>query len=95
MAKSTSKNTKLVTVKKIICSAVPEASVELKKEIPDVRHLKLQPYFRDNSLSNSPVPMLRICGKWFAGAGFGVDDYVSVTVMKGLLVIRRQSVDKK
>jgi hypothetical protein len=44
------------------------------------------------------VPQLRLCGDWLEAAGFSPEEYVSVTVMPDLLIIRsskpRKEIDK-
>ena len=47
------------------------------------------------SYNHKKVPELRLCGNWLEKAGFSPENYVSVTVMDGLLVIRSTAtVDK-
>ena len=61
----------------------------LKKEKTQLRYLKLKEFYLPRSSKNQRiVPELRLCGKWFEEAGFIPLNYVSVTVMDGLLVIR-------
>jgi hypothetical protein len=95
----TEKNASKVTcerasIKKIISGRQEEVSIQLKQENPAVRYLKLQPFYREvrTSFFNRPpakiVPELRLCGNWLEKAGFLPGEYVSVTVMDGLLVIR-------
>jgi toxic protein SymE len=79
------------TFKRVIQKQIEEESVTLLAEEPKVRYLKLQPFYRESSTFCSPakiVPELRLCGKWLEAAGFLPKEYVSVTVMDGLLVIR-------
>jgi toxic protein SymE len=79
------------TFKRVIHKQIEEESVILRAEVPKVRYLKLQPFYRESSTFCSPakiVPELRLCGKWLEAAGFLPKEYVSVTVMDGLLVIR-------
>ena len=66
-----------------------EISVTLRKENTQVRYLRLKRFHVPNSGAILKiVPELRIYGKWFQEAGFNALDYVSVTVMDGLLIIR-------
>ena len=80
------------TFKKVICKQgiVEEKSVTLYAEEPTVRYLKLQPFYRFSRTNSShkKVPELRLCGNWLEQAGFLPENYVSVTVMDGLLLIR-------
>jgi hypothetical protein len=79
------------TFKKVIRLQQEEISIQLKREEPKVRYLKLQSFFRESPTFCSPakiVPELRLCGNWLEKAGFLPKKYVSVTVMDGLLVIR-------
>jgi len=80
------------TFKKVIRKQeIKEESVTLRAEEPKVRYLKLQPFYRQpriKSNRNKIVPELRLCGNWLEKAGFSPENYVSVTVMDGLLVIR-------
>ena len=79
------------TFKRVIQKQIEEESVILHAEVPKVRYLKLQPFYRESSTVCSPakiVPELRLCGNWLQAAGFLPKEYVSVTVMDRLLVIR-------
>ncbi len=80
-----------------LVTVVKEKAVYLKKETPAVRHLKVQPFYRQYRLASGErtqiVPELKLCGQWLAEAGFEPDSYVSVTVMNGLLVIRCMEVE--
>jgi hypothetical protein len=76
------------TFKKVIRKATEEESVNFRVEEPKVRYLKLQPFFRRTTYSSKTVPELRLRGNWLEQAGFSLDNYVSVTVMNGLLIIR-------
>jgi len=70
---------------------IKEKSVTLFVEEPTVRYLKLHPFYRQsltNNYGHKRVPELRLCGNWLERAGFLPENYVSVTVMDGLLVIR-------
>lgn len=67
--------------------------VELKLEEPRVRYLKLQPFHRERKIDFHnckvwKVPELRLCGNWLEAAGFSPEEYVSVTVAKGVMIIR-------
>jgi hypothetical protein len=90
--KKQTKGTKpVLTFKRVIQKQIEEESVTLRAEEPKVRYLKLQPFYRESPTFCSPakiVPELRLCGNWLKAAGFLPEEYVSVTVMDGLLVIR-------
>ena len=91
--KKQSKEVKLIsTFKKVIRKQeiIQEESVTLRAEEPTVRYLKLQPLYRQSQTDcgHKKVPELRLCGNWLEQAGFLPENYVSVTVMDGLLVIR-------
>ncbi|MDR2920146.1 MAG: type I toxin-antitoxin system SymE family toxin [Tannerella sp.] len=83
------------TFKKVIRKAIEEESVNLRVEEPTVRYLKLQPFFRQTTYSYKTVPELRLRGNWLEQAGFSLDNYVSVTVMDGLLIIRSAETEDK
>lgn len=93
---STEKNSKKEakspsTFKKVIRPQRNEVSVQLKCEEPKVRYLKLKEFYRSfktNANGVKIVPELRLCGNWLEKAGFSPNDYVSVTVMDKLLIIR-------
>ena len=77
------------TIKKVVQKAITEKSVTLRAEEPRVRYLKLKEFHREGTYRNRKiVPELRLCGNWLERAGFCVQEYVSVTVMDGLLIIR-------
>ena len=79
----------VAAIKKVQQKAVMENSVTLKQEKTQVRYLKLKSFYLPRSSKKQKiVPELRLCGKWFQEAGFNPLDYVSVTVMNGLLIIR-------
>jgi len=72
---------------------IKEKSITLCAEEPKVRYLKLLPFYRQSQTNccykgYKKVPVLRLCGQWLEKAGFLPENYVSVTVMDGLLVIR-------
>jgi len=69
---------------------IEEKSVTLTSEEPKVRYLKLQPFYRQSQVNygHKKVPELRLCGNWLEKAGFSPENYVSVTVMDRLLVVR-------
>src|ERR1700754_1805249 len=83
------------TVKKVIVKNRDEVAINLKVEEPKVRYLKMRAFFRESSwgfFDQSPpeiLPELRLKGNWLENAGFSPDDYVSVTAMTDLLIIRR------
>ena len=79
-----------LTFKKVIRPRQDEISIKLKCEEPKVRYLKLQPFYRQSQANcgYKRVPELRLCGNWLEEAGFSPENYVSVTIMNGLLVIR-------
>jgi len=78
------------TLKKVIRPQQDEISVLLKREEPRVRYLKLYPFYRESKLNPKIkiVPELRLCGNWLENAGFSPTNYVSVTIMDKLLIIR-------
>ena len=87
------KNQQEATYKKVIRPQQDEISVLLKREEPRVRYLKLYPFSRESKSNHfNPkrkiVPELRLCGNWLENAGFSPTNYVSVTVMDKLLIIR-------
>ncbi|NCE71865.1 SymE family type I addiction module toxin [Odoribacter sp. Z80] len=73
-------------LRKVISPTVTEVAVEIKTETPEVHYLKVQGLFEEG---RKEVPFLRLKGKWMREAGIVEDSYVSVTVMEGLLLIRR------
>ena len=87
------------TFKKVIRKQeITEESVTLRAEEPRVRYLKLQPFYRQpriKSYRSKIVPELRLCGNWLENAGFSPKNYVSVTIMDGLLVIRSTTIVEK
>lgn len=77
------------SIKKVIRPKRDEVSIELRTEQPEVRYLKLHPFYRQTgSAVNRIVPTLKLCGCWLRDAGFNPDEYVSVTIMNGLLIIK-------
>ncbi len=77
------------TFKKVIRKQeLIEEVVILRAEEPKVRYLKLHPLYHQPNATRKIVPELRLCGNWLEKAGFLPCNYVSVTVMDGLLVIR-------
>ena len=91
--KKQSKEVKLTsTFKRVIRKRefIEEKSVTLCAEEPKVRYLKLQPFYRQSQVNygHKKVPELRLCGNWLEKAGFSPENYVSVTVMDRLLVVR-------
>lgn len=80
------KTVKKVLRKKIV---IPEKSVRVRAEKPQIRYMKLQELCRPLKYGEqSRVPELRLRGNWLRKAGFETKQYVSVTVMEGLLVVR-------
>ena len=73
-------------LRKVISPAVAEVAVEIRTELPEVHYLKVQGLLEEG---RKEVPILRLKGKWMREAGIVEDSYVSVTVMEGLLLIRR------
>ena len=73
-------------LRKVISPAVAEVAVEIRTEMPEVHYLKGQGLLEEG---RKEVPILRLKGKWMREAGIVEDSYVSVTVMEGLLLIRR------
>ena len=73
-------------LRKVISPAVAEVAVEIRTETPEVHYLKVQSLLEEG---RKEVPFLRLKGKWMREAGIVEDSYVSVTVMEGLLLIRR------
>lgn len=73
-------------LRKVISPAVAEVAVEIRTEMPEVHYLKVQGLLEEG---RKEVPILRLNGKWMREAGIVEDSYVSVTVMEGLLLIRR------
>lgn len=93
--KSRKKANKATTIKKVLSKKKDEISIHLKQETLAVRYLKVQPFYPvtgeyklHGTLPGQIVSQLRLCGKWLKSAGFHPNDYVSVTIMDGLLVIR-------
>ena len=86
----TEKNQQEMTIKKVIRPQQDEISVLLKREEPRVRYLKLYQFYRETKFTQKikVVPELRLCGNWLENAGFSPTNYVSVTVMDKLLIIR-------
>ncbi|MDR1678642.1 MAG: type I toxin-antitoxin system SymE family toxin [Prevotellaceae bacterium] len=78
------------TFKRVIQKQIEEESVTLRAEEPKVRYIKLQPFYRRLTGWNysKVVSHLRLCGNWLEAAGFHAEEYVSVTVMSGLMIIR-------
>ena len=73
-------------LRKVISPAVAEVAVEIRTEMPEVHYRKVQGLLEEG---RKEVPILRVKGKWMREAGIVEDSYVSVTVMEGLLLIRR------
>lgn len=77
-----------LTVKKVIHPQQDGASTQLKAEKHEVRYLKLKCFYRTLGPDARIVPDLHLCGGWLEKAGFIASNYVSVTVMDKLLIIR-------
>ena len=73
-------------LRKVISPAVAEVAVEIRTETPEVHDLKVKVYLRKEERK---FPFLQLKGKWMREAGIVEDSYVSVTVMEGVLLIRR------
>ncbi len=73
-------------LKRVVRPAVSKVAVEIRRETPEVHYLKVQGLFEEG---RKEVPFLHLKGKWMREAGIVEDSYVSVTVMEGLLLIRR------
>lgn len=73
-------------LRRVISPATAEVAVEIRTETPEVHYLKVQGLVEEG---RAEVPFLRLKGKWMREAGIVEDSYVSVTVMEGLLLIRR------
>ena len=72
-------------LRKVISPAVAEVAVEIRTETPEVHDLKVKVYLRKEERKF----LLQLKGKWMREAGIVEDSYVSVTVMEGVLLIRR------
>ena len=81
------------TIKKVLHREVEE-SITLKAEQPQIRYLKLNTIYRPGFQTPKIVPELRLCGNWLEQAGFEPSEYVTVTVMNGLLIIRNAALEK-
>lgn len=73
-------------MRKVISPAVAEVAVEIRTETPEVHDLKVKVYLRKEERK---FLFLQLKGKWMREAGIVEDSYVSVTVMEGVLLIRR------
>lgn len=73
-------------LRKVISPAKAEVAVEIRTETAEVHYLKVQSSIEKG---RKEVPFVRLKGKWIREAGIVKDAYVSVTVMEGLLLIRR------
>jgi len=72
-------------LRRVICPATAEVAVKIRKETPEVHYLKVQPLCEEG---RKEVPVLRLKGMWLREAGIVQNQYVSVTVLEGLLLIR-------
>lgn len=62
----------------------------LKEIEHHTRHIRLQPSYRKNTWGKTNVTSkLLLCGNWLEKAGFYADDYVSIIVREGILIIQR------
>jgi hypothetical protein len=81
-------------VRKVFAPAREAVTVDLQAEEPKVRYLKMRAFFRESSwgfFDQSPpeiLPVLQLKENCLEDAGFSPDGYVSVTALKGLLIIR-------
>lgn len=55
---------------------------------PDVRSLAISKKIRVNRYSRSTAPEIRLCGTWLEELGFCHGQRVTVTTVKGFMVIR-------
>ena len=78
------------TCKKVITPSVAEESVTLMSSAPKVRYLKVEPFRNEGTVS--PATQLRLKGCWLLQAGFDSSQYVSITVLDGMLIIRPATV---
>ena len=59
---------------------------------PEVRSLKIQPKYRVNQWRDATAaPEIKLCGNWLEQLGFQCGKRVTVTTMKGILIITLQS----
>lgn len=58
---------------------------------PDVRSIKISRLTRINEWSETTVPFIRLSGNWLQNLGFNPHDRITVTTMKGLLIIRTEA----
>jgi hypothetical protein len=93
IAKKGQRQRKTSTLNKTELPSKKTVKGEQKLEEPRVRYLKVQPFYREKRVDflkceTREVPQLRLCGDWLEAAGFSPEEYVSVTVMPDLLIIR-------
>lgn len=58
-----------------------------KSSKPEIRSIKIQPRFRRHKRKHSIVPEIKLSGKWLEQKGFTEGQRVTITTMKGVLVI--------
>jgi hypothetical protein len=100
IAKKGQRQRKTSTLKKTEMLPKEAEIVDQKLQEPKVRYLKVQPHFREKRVDFikreiREVPQLRLCGDWLQAAGFSPEEYVSVTVMPDLLIIRSSKIKEE
>lgn len=55
------------------------------------RRIKIHPHFTTTKSGTKTKPKIILCGNWLAKAGFTEDQYISVTVKKGTLLITNEN----
>ncbi len=89
----TKKEKQLSTIQKAIAPQQEKESVHLSQCEPKIRHLKIQPFYRQSQsrFLKKPqprvVPDIRLCGNWLKEAGFQPQEYARVTVMDHVLIV--------
>jgi hypothetical protein len=70
------------------------SALERTSNILSVRHIKTYSFHRESRSKclHKPrpkvLPLIRLCGNWLQEAGFIIDQDLTITVMKDMLVIR-------
>lgn len=100
LVKKGQRQRKTSVLKKTESSSKKAVIVEQKMQEPKVRYLKVQPFYRERRVDFltceiREVPQLRLCGDWLEAAGFSPKEYVSVTIMPDLLIIRSSMPSKE